>query len=324
MARIAIHADPRLIHLPRDQGTSAMALSPSGQTIEAIPEADLALITGSANWGLRFPEDVALPGVSVLARDVAYETQHGVSENWKFLEFDGSMTSDGQPRRALCMYSHGNPRDWIDHSCHRRAYAVLQAAGVRRILASSTIGSLNRAICVGDMVINADIIELTQTPYSLLPGRQRFDCSGKQIVCPTCAAILAQTARRHWPSTARVYGVESGLVAAHAYGPRLTTPAEVIAYRNLGADIVNHSIAPEATLAREIGACFVPLAFVTAGFNDYFRPAGVSVLQEGVLEGLSPVASRVALEAAARLPRGTDCLCQSLKSEQPLERYMSV
>jgi hypothetical protein len=79
--------------------------------------------------------------------------------------------------------------------------------------------------------------------------------------------------------------------------------AEVIAYRNLGADIFNHSIAPEATLAREIGACFVPLAFVTAGFNDYFRLAGVSVLQDGVLEGLSPVASRVLLEAAARLPR---------------------
>lgn len=301
-----------------------MTLSYSGQDIAPIPEVDLALITGSANWGLRFPEDVAMPGVSVVARDVAYETQHGVSENWKLLEFDGTMTPDGQPRRALCMYSHGNPRDWIDHSCHRRAFGVLQAAGVRRVLASSTIGSLNRAIRVGDLVINADIIELTQTPYSLLPGRQRFDCSGKQIVCPACAGILAEVAQRHWPSSARVYGIHAGLVAAHAYGPRLTTPAEVIAFRNLGADVVNHSIAPEATLAREIGACFVPLAFVTAGFNDYFRPAGVSLLQEGVLEGLSPVASRVALEAAARLPRSEECLCHSLKSEQPPERYQRI
>lgn len=301
-----------------------MTTSPSGQRIQPIPSVDIALITGSANWGLRFPEDIALPGVRVLARDVAYETAHGVSENWKLLEFDGAMTPDGRPRRALCMYSHGNPRDWIDHSCHRRAFAVLESAGVRRVLASSTIGALNRAIRVGDFVINADIIELTQTPYSLLPGRQRFDCSGKQIVCPACAEVVAETARRHWPASARVYGVETGLVAAHAYGPRLTTPAEVIAYRNLGADIINHSIAPEATLAREIGACFVPMAFVTAGFNDYFRPAGVSLLQEGVLEGLSPIASRVALEAAAQLPLGTDCLCQSLKSAQPAERYDRV
>ena len=63
-------------------------------------------------------------------------------------------------------------------------------------------------------------------------------------------------------------------------------------------------------------------AFVTAGFNDYFRPAGVSVLQEGVLEDLSTLASRIALEAAARLPLVSECLCGSLKSEQPPERYL--
>ena len=61
---------------------------------------------------------------------------------------------------------------------------------------------------------------------------------------------------------------------------------------------------------------------MTAGFNDYFRPAGVSVLQEGVLEGLLPIASRVALETAARLPLGAQCLCQLLKSEQPADRYL--
>lgn len=298
-----------------------MSSSASGQHIMPIPDVELALITGSANWGLRFPEDVAMDGVTVLARDVAYETEYGVSENWKLLEFDGSLTPDGRPRRALCMYSHGNPRDWIDHSCHRRAFAVLQAAGVRRVLASSTIGALNRAIRVGDFVINADMIELTQTPYSLLPGRQRFDCSGKQIVCPACAEILAQTARRHWPSASRVYGFDSGLVAAHAYGPRLTTPAEVMAYRSMGADIINHSIAPEATLSREIGACFVPCAFVTAGFHDYFRAPESSVLQDGVLETLSPLASRIALEAAARLPLDGGCLCQSLRTAQPPERH---
>ena len=87
------------------------------------------------------------------------------------------------------MYSHGNPRDHIDHSCHRRAFWVLMQAGVRQVLACSTIGAVNKAIQPGDMVVNADIIELSQTPFSLLPGRQSFDCSGKQIVCPRCAAF---------------------------------------------------------------------------------------------------------------------------------------
>ncbi|NEJ69595.1 5'-methylthioadenosine phosphorylase [Rhizobium phaseoli] len=290
--------------------------------IPLIPKTELAIITGSANWGLAFPEDIAMPGVRVLARDLSFDTPYGVSDNWKLLEFDASITQDRQRKRALCMYSHGNPRDRIDHSCHQRAFWVLMESGVRHVLACSTLGAVNKAIQPGDMVINADIIELTQTPYSLLPGRQRFDCSGKQIVCPHCAAVLADTARRVWPSSCRVHGIEQGLVAAHAYGPRLTSPAEALAFRSMGADVINHSIAPEATLSREIGACFVPCAFVTAGFNDYMDRSRGTLLQDGVLPSLSMLASRVALETAIRLPSDSSCGCQELKSPQPEERYI--
>jgi 5'-methylthioadenosine phosphorylase len=262
-----------------------------------------------------------MAGVRVLARDLAFDTPYGRTENWKLLEFDASLTAEGRTKQVLCMYSHGNPRDHIDHACHRRAFWVLMQAGVRRILACSTIGAVNKAIQPGDMVINADIMELTQTPYSLLEGRQRFDCSGKQLVCPHCASLLAQIARRHWPASRRIHGVELGLVAAHAYGPRLTSPAEALAFRSMGADVINHSIAPEATLSREIGACFTPCAFVTAGFNDYMDRNRGQLLQDGLLPSLSMIASRVALETIARFPEDQDCDCHTLKSPQPEERY---
>jgi 5'-methylthioadenosine phosphorylase len=291
------------------------------QTISSIPAVRTAIITGSANWGLAFPEDIGVPGVHVLARDLVFETPYGLTENWKLLEFDSSITADGRTKQVLCMYSHGNPREYIDHACHRRAFWVLMQAGVRQVLACSTVGAVNKAIQTGDMVINADIIELTQTPYSLLEGRQRFDCSGKRLVCQHCAAVLADTAGRHWPTSRRIHGIELGLVAAHAYGPRLTSPAEALAFRSMGADIINHSIAPEATLAREIGACFVPCAFVTAGFNDYMDRTSGQLLQDGVLPSLSMIASRVALETVARFSDEQPCGCQALKSPQPEERY---
>ncbi|RWD61429.1 MAG: 5'-methylthioadenosine phosphorylase [Mesorhizobium sp.] len=288
---------------------------------EPIPSVELALITGSASWGLALPEDVPVAGVEVLARDIAFDTPYGRTENWKLLAFDGSITSDRRPRRALCMYSHGNPRDEVDHACHRRAFWVLREAGVKRVIACSTVGSVNRAIRNGDLVIAADIIEPTQTPYSLLPGRQRFDASGKQIVCSTCAAILAEKAGRLWPAEGRVHGIEQGLVAGHVYGPRLTTPAEAIMFRTLGADITNHSIAPEATLSREIGACFTPCAFVTATVNDYLSRDRGTLLEGGVLERLSQVTSAIALETAAALPVGESCACHALLTPQPQERY---
>jgi 5'-methylthioadenosine phosphorylase len=262
-----------------------------------------------------------VPGISVLARDLAFATPYGLSANWKLLAVDGAMTQDGRPRQVLCMYSHGNPRDEIDHSCHRRAFWVLREAGVRRVIACSTVGAVNKAIQIGDLVIAADIIEMTQTPYSLLPGRQHFDASGKQIVCATCATILAEIARRQWPTGGRVHGIEQGLVAGHTYGPRLTTPAEAIAFRTLGADVINHTIAPEATLSREIGACFTPCAFVTAGFNDYMSRSSGTLIQEGVVERLSHIMSHIVLEAVARLPQSAPCGCHSLLSPQPPERY---
>lgn len=287
-----------------------------------IPSAEHAVITGSANWGLAFPEDIGVPGIRVIARDLSFATPWGDSDNWKLLEFDASITSDGATRQVLCMYSHGNPRDEIDHSCHRRAFWVLQQAGVHQVLACSTLGAVNRAIQVGDLVICDDIIELTQSPYSLLPGRQRFDASGKRIVCADSAALLARIAARHWPAGSRVHGAELGLVAAHAYGPRLTTPAEAMAYRSMGADVLNHSIAPEATLSREIGACFVSLAYVTAGLNDYLdRTGGTDLVQQDVLSGLAMTASRVALETIASMPATAPQAPDAMRPPQPGVRY---
>jgi len=286
-----------------------------------IPSVRTAVITGSANWGLAFPEDVGMAGVRVVARDLVFDTPYGLTENWKLLEFDASLTLEGRTKQVLCMYSHGNPRDYIDHSCHRRAFWVLRQAGVRRVLACSMLGAVNKAIQSGDMVINADIIELTQTPYSLLEGRQQFDCSGKQLVCPHCAEQLMKTAQQYWPASRRIHGVELGLVAGHTYGPRLTSPAEAMAFRSLGADVINHSIAPEATLSREIGACFTPCAFVTAEFNDYMDRSQGKLLRDDVLPTLSMIASRVALETVARFPEDQECECHTLKSPRPNENY---
>ena len=283
---------------------------------DSIPQVDYAIVCGSANWGFRVPEDLGEPGIAVLRRDMIFATPWGDSTEWKLVSIDGSLTADGAPREVLVVWSHGWPLERIDHEAQRRVFWVLQEAGVRKVLCSSTAGALNRAVLKGDFTIVNDILELTQTRYSLLPGRVAFDCSGKQMVCPACAATVEATARDIWPSAHRVYGRAAGLVAGHAWGPRLTTPAEAQAHRMLGADLTNHSLVPEATLAREIGACFVNCSFITVAFDDYFAPADRKVIDDGVLEKLIPLASRVALLAVARFEAAAPCLCHGLRSPQ--------
>ena len=285
---------------------------------DIIPATDYAVVCGSANWGLRFPEDLDEPGVTVLRRDMVFETPWGDCAEWKLVAIDGSLTPDGELRHVLVVWSHGWPLDRVDHDASRRVFWVLQEAGVGKVLCCSTAGALNRAVLKGDFTIVNDVIELTQTRASLLPGRVAFDCSGKQMVCPHCAATLEETARTLWPAGRRVYGQTAGLVAGHAWGPRLTSPAEAQAHRMLGADITNHSLVPEATLAREIGACFVNCSFITVAYDDYFLPADRKVIDDGLLEGLNPIASRIALRAVARFDMRTACLCRGLRTPQDI------
>ena len=39
---------------------------------EPIPPVAVAIVCGSANWGVRFPEDLEEPGVTVLERDLVF------------------------------------------------------------------------------------------------------------------------------------------------------------------------------------------------------------------------------------------------------------
>lgn len=290
-------------------------------TETVIPKVDHAIICGSASWGLRFPEDIGVEGVTLIERDLAFTTPWGVSAEWKLIELDGSITVDGAPRRVLVVFSHGGKLDEMDHGSQRRLFWVLQEAGVTKVLAMSTSGALNRAILESDFVISSDIIELTQTQYSLLPGRLRYDCSGKQLVCPILSGVVEATAREFWPAESRVYGLSAGLVCAHSWGPRLQSPSEANAYRSLGADLINHSLAPEATLSREIGASFTNLAFVTAAYLNYFTPPQFELLAKDKRLELAPVASRIALLAVARFPADADYLGPRLRSPQDPSHY---
>ena len=168
-------------------------------------------------------------------------------------------------------------------------------------------------------MIASDILELHQTQHSVLPGRLSFECGARQMLCPQLATVLQRTANELWPQRARVYGQSSGLIAGHSWGPRYQTAAEARAYQALGADFINHSIAPEATAAREIGACFVNSTHIVAAFADYFAPPDESFRLEDVHGDLVRIASRVSLRAIASAPSTDECGCRRLRNPWPAQ-----
>ena len=90
---------------------------------DVIPEVRFAIVCGSANWGIRVPEDLDEPGVTVLLRDLVFSTPWGDSEEWKLVEIDGSLTPDGETRQVLVVWSHGWPLDRIHHAAQRRVFS---------------------------------------------------------------------------------------------------------------------------------------------------------------------------------------------------------
>lgn len=288
---------------------------------ERIPQATVALISGSAGWGLKFPEDLQEPGIRVVEWGLSFDTPWGPTENWQLVECAGSITPDGRSRLVLNVFAHGWPTDRVDHGAHQRTFWVLGQAGVEKVLSDSTCGSLNRALPPRDFVISSDILDMSQTLYSTLPGRFRYLCRGAQMLCPSMGEVLERIARELWPSQGRVHGFRQRLVMAHTWGPRFESPAEARALQLLGADAVNQSIAPEATNAREIGACFSSASYVT-DYVDGIIPDEWGDL-DAIHDELGSVAARISLRAAARMPLTRECGCHTYRAVRPA-KYLVV
>ena len=282
---------------------------------QTIPQTPFALLSGSAGWGIRFPDDLEEPGVRVVERDMSFETPWGAVDHWQLIELDDAVTGGAGGRQVLNVFSHGWPNESIDNGAHRRVAWVLQQAGVKKILADSTCGSLNKAVCPGDFVIPRDILDFSQTQYSLMPGRHRHIPLAQQLFCPALGKTLEDTATASWPTPSRVYGHGTGIVATHNWGPRFTSRAEAQAFRQLGGDVVNQSIGPEASAAREIGACFISASYVVCFEDGIAEETGDGAAIDALHEDLAKVSTRISLHALARATADQTCGCGALLTE---------
>jgi 5'-methylthioadenosine phosphorylase len=280
-----------------------------------IPKTPFALISGTATWGAKFPEDMGEPGIRVVERDLSFETPWGVQDRWQLLEFDGSVTIDGKTRLVLNVFAHGWSLEEVDHGAHRRVFWVLGQAGARKVMADNTTGSLNRAIQPRDYVIVNDCLYLSQTEYSVSPGRFKYANRGMQMFCPSMGKTLKAQADELWPDDARVYGQENNLVLAHTWGPRFETPAETRALQLLGGDVCGQSASPEATNAREIGACYIAGSYIV-NYVDGVLPHEWGELDKIHTE-MKMISGKISLRTMAKIELTDECGCHEYHKSRP-------
>lgn len=129
----------------------------------------------------------------------------------------------------------------------RANMAALAIAGVDRIIAFGSSGSLNHDIAPGSLVIPTDYMSLAEIPS--------IHDHAVEHVMPELSIELSQELHRLVPA-ARLGGTY-----VQTRGPRLETVAEIAALSRF-ADLVGMTLASEATLARELKIPFAALCTV--------------------------------------------------------------
>lgn len=133
---------------------------------------------------------------------------------------------------------------------------LLKALGVKTLLITNAAGGINPSFRAGDLMVLTDHLNLT----GINPLRGPHDAAWctrfpdmSHVYDPELAQLLLEESD---PS------IHTG-VYLFAPGPSYETPAEIRAYRTLGADAVGMSTVPEAIMAHAGGIRVVALSCIT-------------------------------------------------------------
>jgi 5'-methylthioadenosine phosphorylase len=147
------------------------------------------------------------------------------------------------------------------HVNYRANIQALQDAGCTHILATTAVGSLREDIGRGDLVIVDQFIDFTKQRamsfHEVFAPHQPVHTPMAEPFNPSLRSILVGVCARH-----QFQCHPSGTVVT-IEGPRFSTRAESRMFRAWGADIINMSIATEATLAKEAGIPYAAVAMST-------------------------------------------------------------
>jgi len=179
-------------------------------------------------------------------------------------------------RKIAFLSRHGPSHQIPPHNIPNQANIwALRKIGIKRIIASSAVGSLREDYKPGDFVITDQFIDRTKKRLdTFYEGGQICHISAADPICPQLHDYFVDHARK---LELRVH--PSGTYIC-IEGPRFSTRAESKLFRQWGCDIIGMTLYPEVILAREAQLCYVSIAMVT----DYDVWAEKPVSAQEVIE----------------------------------------
>ncbi len=205
-------------------------------------------------------------------------------------------------------FNHSVPPHLINYKAN---IAALKLLGVKRVITTSAVGTLNESMPPGSLILLDQFIDLTS-------GREAtFFNGGDEGVIhldytnPYCESLKGYILR-----AADDIGMD--VVPGGCYvctqGPRFETAAEIRMMKMMGADVVGMTNVPEVVLAREAEMCYASIAMATnwaAGMSD--QP----LTHEEVVDFMSDNVSKfkkLILRTVDLIDENSECGCNSVLS----------
>jgi len=191
---------------------------------------------------------------------------------------------------------------------------VLGRLGIENVILTNAAGGINSNYQIGQLVLLADHINMLGFNPLIGPNEARFGDgkkTGLRFFDMTEAYSVELRALAQRAAKSEGFALHEGVYLATS-GPSFETPAEIRAFRALGADLVGMSTVPETIVARHMGIRVLGISCVTnlaAGISatqlshqEVFETG--SRVQHQLAGLLTRLAPAIAAESAATEPQG--------------------
>lgn len=160
---------------------------------------------------------------------------------------------------------------------YRANVFALKKLGVRTLISSGAVGSLQQEIKPGHLILADQFIDKThERQNTFFTGLAAVHCEFAQPTCDRLRTTLHKTA------SDTGLAVHSGGTYVCMEGPQFSTRAESLMHRAWGGDLIGMTALPEAKLAREAQMCYALVAL--ASDYDCWRPHEAGKDKRALLE----------------------------------------